>query len=129
MISKFKTSVLVAAFFCCVLNSDTIAKAASTHADDSAVISEQLKKGDALLDNDKVDDAIAAFNVITTVYPENAPARRHLAYAYAQLDNIEQAVKEDELCLSIDPKDAEAHQHLGTDVWQARTIREGCIRG
>ncbi|MDR3612098.1 MAG: tetratricopeptide repeat protein [Candidatus Obscuribacterales bacterium] len=113
MNGKVKTSALVAVLFCCALVVETIAQAASTRVDDNAGIIEQLKKGDALLDNDRVDDAIAAFTVITRVAPENAPARRHLAVAYAQQGNIDQAVSEDKHCLAIDPKDAEAHQHLG----------------
>jgi tetratricopeptide (TPR) repeat protein len=113
MCGKFKLLVLFAALFWAATLLNANARTASPQVDDNAGILDQLKKGDALLDNDRVDDAIAAFMVIIRVAPENALARQHLARAYAQQGNIDQAVAEDKHCLAIDPRNAEAHQHLG----------------
>jgi tetratricopeptide (TPR) repeat protein len=113
MCGKSKLLALLAALFCCMLMLDRNVRAKSPQADDNAGIVDQLKKGDALLESDRTNDAIAAFMVITRVAPDNAIARQHLALAYAQQGNIDQAAAEDRRCLATDPKNVEAHQHLG----------------
>jgi tetratricopeptide (TPR) repeat protein len=76
-------------------------------------IKDQIAKGDALLDNNKVDEAVDAYSVISHLDPHNFPAHQRLANAYGLKGNIEAAIREDQLALALNAKSAVAHQHLG----------------
>jgi tetratricopeptide (TPR) repeat protein len=76
-------------------------------------IKDQITKGDALLDNNKVDEAIGAYSVISHLDPHNFQAHQRLGNAYGLKSNVEAAIREDQLALAVNPKSAPVHQHLG----------------
>jgi Tfp pilus assembly protein PilF len=63
--------------------------------------------------NGNLSDALKLFKSVLEVIPEHVDARRNLAKVYLELGNIEQAEKELEICIQINPKDCWSYIMMG----------------
>jgi tetratricopeptide (TPR) repeat protein len=63
--------------------------------------------------NGNLSDALKLFKTVLEVIPEHIDARRNLAKVYLELGNIEQAEKELEICIQINPKDCWSYIMMG----------------
>lgn len=72
-----------------------------------------MAKGDALADQDKYDDAIAAYRAVLIADPNNSTAHERMAVVWLERGNANYSQAEDETAIKLDPKNAAAFQHLG----------------
>ena len=79
-------------------------------------VQEQMAKGDALADQDKYDDAIAAYRAVLIADPSNSTAHERMAVVWLERGNANYSQAEDETAIKLDPKNAAAYQHLGLSL-------------
>lgn len=81
---------------------------------------EDARKGIALLDEGKVDDAIAAFKKSLETNPENATLRYDLGVAYEKKDLLEEAQKQYQAAIQAQPDMGEAYMALGNSYLSSK---------
>lgn len=94
-----------------------------------------VEQGQALLNQGKFAEAIAAFEHATSIQNNFAPAHFFLAYALAQSGQLQRAIAEFQVCLQLDPSTKDAILNIGSNyqslgdcknaiVWYERYIKE-----
>jgi tetratricopeptide (TPR) repeat protein len=79
-------------------------------------VQEQMAKGDLLADQDKYDDAIAAYRAVLIADPTNSTAHERMAVVWLERGNANYAQAEDETAIKLNPKNSAAYQHLGLSL-------------
>lgn len=79
----------------------------------SPQIKSEFGTADALAEQDKYDQAIAAYKEALVKNPQNAAGHGKLAEVYLHKGNATAAESEDKEAIKLDPKNADAYQHLG----------------
>jgi len=74
---------------------------------------QNLSKGVAKAQNGTLSDALELFKSVLEVIPEHVDARRNLAKVYLGLGKTDQAKKQLEICIQINPKDCWSYIMLG----------------
>ena len=74
---------------------------------------QNLSKGVAEAQNGKLSDALELFKSVLEVIPEHVDARRNLAKVYLGLGKTDQAKKQLDICIQINPKDCWSYIMLG----------------
>jgi Flp pilus assembly protein TadD len=77
---------------------------------------EDARRGIALLDEGKVDDAIAAFQKAIGTNPDNAGLHYNLGVAFEKKDNLEEAQKQYQEAAKLKPDMGEAFLALGNSL-------------
>lgn len=93
--------------FCGLLLFAALALAASEEAE------ERNSVGTRLLEQGKVDAAVAEFQRALSLDPKYFPARLNLAYAYERADRIEDAMEAYRGAIDFQPRNFFAHNNLG----------------
>ncbi len=84
----------------------------------------EAKLGVTLLNEGKVDEAIAAFNKALAIDPDLASAHYNLGIAYEKKDQPEEARKHFQETIRIKPGFGEAYQALGDSLMVAKKFQE-----
>ena len=74
---------------------------------------QKLSKAIGKAQDGKFSDALKLFKSVLEVIPENVDARRNLAKVYLGLGNVDQAKRQLDNCIQIDPKDCWSYIMLG----------------
>jgi Tfp pilus assembly protein PilF len=74
---------------------------------------QKFSKAVSQAQNGNLSDALKLFKSVLEVIPEHIDARRNLAKVYLELGNIEQAEKQLEICIQINPQDCWSYIMLG----------------
>ena len=74
---------------------------------------QKLQKAVGKAQDGKLSDALKLFKSLLEVIPENVDARRNLAKVYLGLGNVDQAKRQLDICIQIDPKDCWSYIMLG----------------
>lgn len=74
---------------------------------------ERNKLGVELLEEERVEEAIAEFQKAVELNQENASARLNLAYTYDRQGRIEEAMAEYRKAIELEPGNLHAHNNLG----------------
>jgi len=72
-----------------------------------------LSKAVSKAQNGKFSEALKLFKSVLEVIPEHVDARRNLAKVYLELGNTDQAKKQLDICIQINPKDCWSYIMLG----------------
>jgi tetratricopeptide (TPR) repeat protein len=69
--------------------------------------------GDVLRKREKLDDAIAQYEIALEINPRRMEARNNLGIALRQKGSVDKAISQYQMALQINPNYAEAHNNLG----------------
>ena len=83
--------------------------------------------GARLLEQGKVDAAIAEFKSALSLDPKYFPARLNLAYSYERADRIEDAMKAYREAINFQPRNFFAHNNLGV-LYDKKGLHDDAIR-
>jgi len=74
---------------------------------------QKLSKAVGKAQDGKLSDALKLFKSVLEVIPEHVDARRNLAKVYLELGNTDQAKRQLDICIQINPKDCWSYIMLG----------------
>jgi Tfp pilus assembly protein PilF len=74
---------------------------------------QKLSKAVGKAQNGNLSDALKLFKNVLEVIPEHVDARRNLAKVYLELGNTDQAKRQLDICIQINPKDCWSYIMLG----------------
>jgi len=95
--------------------------AQNTEAD---AASEEITRGDALLGDDKIDQAIQAYRQAVQQLPSSAQAHQRLARALSLAGDLDGAQRENRQAIALDAGNALAHGNLGWVLGLQKHFRE-----
>ncbi|MCP4165654.1 MAG: TIGR03032 family protein, partial [Chloroflexi bacterium] len=86
---------------------------------------EEVNRGAALLDEDRVDEAIAHFERARTLAPDRAEVYNNLGNAAAAQNRLHDAVEQYEKAIKLSPDLADAHLNLGMALLKLGDLPRG----
>lgn len=72
-----------------------------------------IEQGNALINDDQVEEAISHFRAVIKKYPANSEAHQKLGRALSLNGDIDEAIRENSKAVMLNPNNAEAHSNLG----------------
>lgn len=90
-------------------------------------VQQLLEKADRLYQEAELDDALAAYEEIVAVAPEDAWAHSRIGAIMAQWEQLDEAEAALKLAIELDPRLASAHSNLG-NIYYARGDYKGALQ-
>lgn len=87
-----------------------------------------IQLGHLNFDRNAVPEAIASYETALTLQPDNAPVRTDLGIMYRRADRPEDAVREFDRAIAIDPKLENAHFNKGVVLLHDLDDRKGALK-
>lgn len=84
-----------------------------TTEDPTSTEDPNLKEAQSLIEKKEFDKAVPLLMKVVTSNPKNADAFNYLGYSYRQLGKQDEALKNYQMALSIDPAHKGANEYLG----------------